>query len=118
MDAVLYALNMSEGDPTTFQEVVESSEQESWMSAMMDEMESLHRNSVWELIPKPKDRKMICCKWVFRKKEGIHEKKPTRFKVHLVGKGYLQKEEVDYDEIFSPVVKHTSIRLLFSITTQ
>lgn len=60
--------------------------------AMMDEIESLHRNFVWELVPKPKDRKVIGCKWVYRKKEWIHEKEPTKFKAHLVAKGYLQKE--------------------------
>ncbi|BBG92530.1 transposable element gene [Prunus dulcis] len=70
---------------------------ESWISAIMDEMESLHRNSVWELIPKPKDRKVIGCKWVFRKKEGIHEKKPTRFKVHLVD---IEVEQMDVKMVF------------------
>ncbi|CAL2237329.1 unnamed protein product [Prunus armeniaca] len=48
-DALHYALNISEGDPTTFQEAVEISERGSWMSAMMDKMESLHQNSIWEL---------------------------------------------------------------------
>ncbi|KAH0981676.1 hypothetical protein GBA52_008853 [Prunus armeniaca] len=55
-NALHYALNISEGDPTTFQEAVEISERESWMSAMMDKMESLHQNSIWELVPNPKDR--------------------------------------------------------------
>ena len=35
------------------------------MGAMMDEMESLKKNSVWELVPKPKDRKLVGCTWVF-----------------------------------------------------
>ncbi|VVA22118.1 PREDICTED: Retrovirus-related Pol poly from [Prunus dulcis] len=86
-DAIHYTLNMSEGDPTTFQEVIESSKWESWMGAMMDEMESLHQNSVWELFPKLKDRKVIGYKLVFMKKEEIHEKEPIRFKARLVANG-------------------------------
>ncbi|CAL2255072.1 unnamed protein product [Prunus armeniaca] len=105
-------------NPTTFQEVVKSSEWENWMGATLDEMESLYRNSFWELVPKPKYRNVIGYKWVFRKKERIHEKEPTKFKARLVAKGYLQKEGVDYDKIFSPIVKHTSIRLLLSIVAQ
>ncbi|CAL2238507.1 unnamed protein product [Prunus armeniaca] len=117
-DEVNYALNISQGDPTTYQEAITSDERDSWISAMTEEMESLYKNSVWELVPKPKDRKLVGCKWVFRKKEGLHEQDAVRFKARLVAKGYSQNEGVDYDEIFSPVVKHTSIRLLLAMATQ
>lgn len=85
---------------------------------MVEEMESLYKNSVWELVPKPAERKIVGCKWVYRKKEGMHEKEPPKFKACLVAKGYSQKEGVDYYEIFSLVVKHTSIRVLLSLVAQ
>ncbi|CAL2228919.1 unnamed protein product [Prunus armeniaca] len=68
---------------------------------------------MWKFVPKG-----VGCKWIFRKKEGIHEKEPTIFKARLVANGYLQMEGVDYDEIFPPVVKHTSIWLLLSMVAQ
>ncbi|CAL8115729.1 unnamed protein product [Prunus armeniaca] len=117
-DEVNYALNISEGDPSTYREAIASDERDSWISAMTEEMESLYKNSIWELVPKPKDKKLVECKWIFRKKEGLHEQDAVRFKARLMAKGYSQKEGVDYDEIFSPVVKHTSIRLLLAMATQ
>ena len=36
----------------------------------------------------------------------------------MVAKGYAQKEGINYNEIFSPVVKHSSIRILLAMVTQ
>ena len=86
--------------------------------AMSVEMESLHKNSVWELVRKSKDWKVISSKWVFWKKESINEKEAPTYKAKLVAKEFSQKEGVYYDEIFSPMVKHTSIRVLLSLVAQ
>ena len=43
------------------------------------------------------------------------KKKGETFKGSLVAKGYSQQKEVDYEEIFSPVVRHTSIRAVLAL---
>ena len=41
-----------------------------------------------------------------------------RFKARLVAEGFTQCEGVDFNEIFSSVVKHRSIRLVLSLVAQ
>ena len=52
---------------------------------------------------------------MFKKKEAISEKGGEKFKAHLVAKGYSQQKGVDYEEIFSPVVRHISIRAVLAL---
>uniref|UniRef100_A0A2N9IUP8 CCHC-type domain-containing protein n=1 Tax=Fagus sylvatica TaxID=28930 RepID=A0A2N9IUP8_FAGSY len=114
-DLVSYALLTSSEDPSTFQEAIESSEKDKWMEAMVEENESLSKNKTWELTELPKGKKPIGCKWVFKKKEVVSEKERERFKARLVANGYSQRHEIDYDEVFSPVVRHTSIRAVLAL---
>lgn len=48
---------------------------------------------------------------MYRKKETIWEKEDERYKAWLEVKGYSQRNIIDYDKIFSPVVSHTSTGL-------
>eukprot|EP00253_Pinus_taeda_P032835 PITA_32835 len=80
---------------------------------MVDEMASLHRNEAWDLVELPAGRKPIGNKWVFKKKTNA-EGKVEKYKARLVAKGYSQVLGIDFGDIFSPVAKVTSIRLLLS----
>ena len=61
-----------------------------------------------------KGKKAIGSKWVYVKKEGSLDGN-VRYKAKLVAKGYAQKEGIDYNEVFSPIVKHSSICILLTL---
>ncbi|KAE8715770.1 hypothetical protein F3Y22_tig00110160pilonHSYRG00432 [Hibiscus syriacus] len=114
-DLVSFALIVSSDDPVTFHDAVTSQENDKWMAAMVEEMESLNHNRTWELVPLSEGKKPIGCKWVYKKKPTVTEKEGEKFKARLVAKGFSQQKRVDYDEIFSPVVRHTSIRAVLAL---
>ena len=106
--------SQDDDEPKTVQEALSSSDSDEWMKAMNDEMESARTNQVWDLVDLPLGRKKIGNIWVLkikRKADGSIE----RYKAQLVAKGYTQKEGVDYEETFSPVVRFTSVRLILAI---
>jgi len=61
---------------------------------------------------------VINCKWIFKKKESIQGVEPDRFKVRFVARGFTQKEGIGFNEVFSPVVKHMSIRILMAMMAE
>ncbi|CAI7846838.1 unnamed protein product [Closterium sp. NIES-54] len=101
------------GEPATLKEVLESSDADEWKKAMESELKSIEENGTWELVELPEGRKAITSKWLFKIKSDANGK-IERYKSRLVAKGYQQKEKVDYKELFSPVVKPTTLRTLLA----
>jgi len=61
-------LFVTDDDPRTVKEAVDSEDGKLWKEAMVDEMASLHKNEAWDLVELPAGRKPIGSKWVFKKK--------------------------------------------------
>src|SRR3954468_21191683 len=101
-------------DPETFSQAMSCNESELWYDAMKDEMDSMATNKVWNLVTLPDGVKAIGCKWVFKtKRDSLGNIK--RYKARLVAKGFTQKEGIDYTEIFSPVSKKDSLRVIITL---
>eukprot|EP00253_Pinus_taeda_P026809 PITA_26809 len=81
---------------------------------MVDEMACLQKNEAWDLVELPSGRKPIGSKWVFKKKKNA-EGKVEKYKAQLVAKGCSQVSGIDFGDIFSPIAKIASIRLLLSV---
>ena len=80
---------------------------------MIDEMDSLLQNHPWDLCKLPTGNRALQNKWVCRLKEEDGGKKI--FKARIVINGFSQKKGIDFDEMFSHVVKMTSICTILSI---
>jgi hypothetical protein len=75
---------------------------------------SLVVNDTWDLVPIPKGRKLVRCKWVYRTKYALDGSVEIH-KAQLVAKGSSQVEGIDYNETISPVSKMNSICLVISL---
>jgi hypothetical protein len=69
------------------------------------------------LILRPNGKKPIGVKWIYKEKKNAKEK-VERYKVRLVAKGYSQKHEIDYDEVFAPVARLETIQLIIATASQ
>lgn len=108
------ALYISGDDPETFEEV---NQHDKWRLAMKKEMSSIEENDTWELVSLPEGGKVIGVKWFFKTK--LNEKgKVDKFKARLVAKGFHQTHGVDFHEVFAPVARWDTIRLILGVSAQ
>jgi hypothetical protein len=78
----------------------EAPNQAVWKDAMMEEYQSIMKNDVWDIVPRPEWKFVVTSKWIYKIKhtiDGSIEKHKTRF----VAKGFSQVEGIDYEETFS-----------------
>lgn len=100
----------------SLEEALQGPEKEHWLRAVQEELQCFDNNSAWELADAPKGGTVVKCKWVLKKK--FDSDNNICYRARLVAKGYNQKCGIDYSETFSPVVRHTTLRLLFALAVQ
>ena len=62
----------------------------------------------------PQNHKAIGVKWVYKIKRTT-DGEVDRYKARLVAKGYKQKYGIDYEEVFAPIARLDTVRLLISL---
>ena len=108
-----YIMITEEREPEIFQEVQSYKDKKSWLKAMHKEMNSLNKNTTYDLVELPKVKKVLRNKWIFKlKKDGD---KLVKYKARLEVKGFSKKQGIDFDEIFSLVVKMSCIQVVLGL---
>lgn len=81
---------------------------------MENEIEAPKKNGTWELVPYHPSMNVLGCKCVFRTKYEINGA-IDKHKARLVAKGFHQTPSIDYNDTFSPVIKSSTLRIMFSL---
>ncbi|KAG5672409.1 hypothetical protein PVAND_002540 [Polypedilum vanderplanki] len=114
-DYELYQVLSINSEPRTYKQAIQSEDKDKWIAAMDQEIKSLCDNDAWCLVDLPVGRKAVGSKWVFKKKED-QEGNIIEYKARLVAQGYSQNYGEDYDEVFAPVTRSSTFRLLLAVS--
>ena len=100
-----------QSEPGSFEEAIKH---QVWKDAMHEEYEAIMKNDVWDVVPRPKDKSVVTAKWLYKIKHGS-DGSAEKFKARFVARGFSQKEGIDYDDIFAPVARYTTIRSIIAL---
>nr|GEY19363.1 zinc finger, CCHC-type [Tanacetum cinerariifolium] len=92
----------------------EAAQDKKWIEAMQIEIDSINKNKTWKLATLPDNQKAIGLKWVFKTKRDGNGN-IIKHKACLVAKGYVQEHVIDYDEVFAPVARIETVRLIIAL---
>ena len=81
---------------------------------MHEQYESIMKNDVWDVVPRPEDKAVVTSKWLYKIKHGSNGS-AEKFKARFVAGGFSQKEGIDYDDIFATVARYTTIRSIIAL---
>jgi hypothetical protein len=102
---------VSSDEPAT---LAEAQADQNWKRAMEEEMSAIEDNKTWKLCELPHGHCAIGLKWVFKVKRD-ESGAVVKHKARLVVKGYAQRKGIDYDEVFAPVARLDTVRLLIAL---
>ena len=100
-------------EPRNFDEAKAKPE---WLKAMKTEMDSIEKNNTWKLVSLFKDVKPIGLKRLFKIKRNV-DGSIIKYKAGLVAKADVQQPGINFDEVFAPVARLETIRLLIALAT-
>lgn len=111
------AMSYVEDVPTNMEELNYAEDKEMWHEAMKREIQAIERNHTWYSVKPPNGAEILDTKWVFSRKP-LEKDSKMKYKARLVVRGFAQRNNFNFEEIYSPVAKMATIRALLAIGNQ
>jgi hypothetical protein len=106
--------DLLEEEPTCFEESIQRKE---WADAMTEEYQSIMKNEVWEIVPRPKNKDVVSSRWLFKIKHVV-DGSIEKYKAIFVTRGFSHKEGIDYEETFTPMARYTLIKTIIALAAK
>ncbi|MCO5558422.1 hypothetical protein L7F22_012004 [Adiantum nelumboides] len=74
----------------------------------------MNKEMTWELVPLPKGKKPIGCRWVYKVKHNS-DGSVSKYKARFVARGYAQTYDNYYEETFALVAKIAIFRAVLVV---
>lgn len=116
-----YALNVQKAkvlpsgmEPKSYEEAINSEDKEHWIAAMQTEIDTLHQYGTWIVGPRRPGVQLVGSKWVYHIKHD-EKGKILKYKARLVAQGFSQRFGESYFDVFAPVGRFESLRMVISL---
>ena len=88
-----------------------------WHRAMDEELWSIRDNDTWELADLPNRHNAMELKWVYKVKKDA-KGNLVKHKAKLVAISNVQDQGMDFEELFAPLARMDTVRLLIALAAQ
>ena len=78
-------------EPASYKEVAQKKE---WVEAMTEEYQSIMKNDIWDIVPKPENKSVVSSKWIYKIKHAA-DGSIEKYKAIFVAKEISQREGID-----------------------
>jgi len=105
-------------DTLYLHEAMKQPDREQWLKAMDTEIQQHEDNNDWIVVKRsdiPKDTRILPSVWAFRRKRRILTNEVYKWKARINVDGSKQRQGLDYDMTYAPVVRWETIRMFLVI---
>ena len=99
-------------EPSSFEEDVEDP---AWVDAMVEEYDSIVRNSACEIVLRPEGKSVVGSIWIYKVKQTA-DGSVEKYKARFFARGFSHIKGIDYEETFTPVARYSSIQTILALS--
>jgi hypothetical protein len=101
-------------EPLTPTEARRADDWPKWKAAMKEEIDGFWANQSWDLVQIDPSWNLIKSKWVYKLKKD-KDGNIDRYRARLVAKGFMQRPGQDFGEVFAPVIRYSTLRIILAL---